>query len=375
MIKMHLIFLAAPLLYSEIHTDLLVSCNKGEHLDYSVTETEEQEQSPSNLPSSSSLVDMEAMVQNFILETKKIEFPEYPGAFNPSMIRWRGGLLMSFRIYNPTNCSTNPFALVWLDENFNPISVPQVFELPFHNAVLPSKQQDPRLITIEDRLFVVYNNILENVTNREIRRMFLAELFYDGEKFTTSMPECLVDYERKNDMRYEKNWVPFEYKGELLFAYSLVPHRILRPILGTGTCETVATSFNNIQWNWGVPRGGTQALLDKDHYLAFFHSWTDLPTVQSNGRKISHYVMGAYTFQAHPPFAITSISPQPIVSANFYCPPYYKTWKPLRCVFPAGIIITEDDIWISYGRQDHEIWVAKLDKKGLMESLIPVPEK
>ena len=30
----------------------------------------------------------------------------------------------------------------------------------------------------------------------------------------------------------------------------------------------------------------------------------------------------------------------------------------------------EEHVWIVYGRQDHELWVAKLDKKGLLESLV-----
>jgi predicted GH43/DUF377 family glycosyl hydrolase len=342
--------------------------------DYPFTEHEDLNKDQED-PPLSNLLDLDKMIKDFILETKKIEFPEYPGAFNPSMIRWRGSVLMSFRLYKPQNGSTNPFALVCLNENFEPISVPQVFELPFHNPVLPSKQQDPRLISVGERIFVVYNNILENVINREIRRMFIAEVFYDGEKFTMSKPECLVEFEEKSDMRYEKNWVPFEYDGELLLAYSILPHRILRPLCGKGACQTVATSIGNIQWKWGDLKGGTQAVCDGDHYLAFFHSWIDLPTVQSNGKKISHYFVGAYTFEAQPPFSITAMSPEPIVSENFYRPPYYKTWKPLRCIFPAGIIFDENYIWISYGRQDHEVWIAKLDKKALLQSLIPVSSK
>lgn len=157
-----------------------------------------------------------------------------------------------------------------------------------------------------------------------------------------------------------------------MLGYSLLPHCIFHPIFGTGACETVASTQSDFSWDWGVPRGGTQALLDGDHYLAFFHSWKDLPSAQSNGRKISHYVMGAYTFQAHPPFAITAMSPEPIVAENFYRPPYHRTWKPMRCVFPAGMIINENDVWISYGRQDHEIWIAKLDKEKLLQSLVPV---
>jgi predicted GH43/DUF377 family glycosyl hydrolase len=376
MIKISLSIFAIFLFCFETYADLNQTLgNRIKYSDYDYHFMGQEDLYEDQFPPPSNLIDMETMVRDFILETKKIEFPGYPGAFNPSFIKWQGSFLMSFRVYNPANGSANPFALVWLNENFEPITVPQVFELPFYNPVLPSKQQDPRLISIGDRLFVVYNNILENIIHREIRRMFIVELFYDGKKFTAGDPECLTDFEGKNETRYEKNWVPFEYNGELLFGYSLIPHRILRPKLGTGTCETVASSFGNIKWDWGVPRGGTQAVLDGDHYLSFFHSWIDIPTVQSNGRRVSHYVMGAYTFQAHPPFAITAISPEPIVAKNFYSPPYYRTWKPLRCVFPAGIVVDDHYIWISYGRQDHEIWIAKLDKKSLLQSLISVPSK
>jgi predicted GH43/DUF377 family glycosyl hydrolase len=282
---------------------------------------------------------------------------------------------MSFRTYYPETKSTNPLALVWLNENFEPISQPEVFELPFYNPVLPSKQQDPRLLAIDDRLFVVYNNILENVIHREIRRMFIAELYYDGKNFTASEPECLCHFEGSNDMRYEKNWVPFEYNGELLLAYSIAPHRIVRPIRGLKTCEDIATSIGKVKWDWGPISGGTQAVLDGDRYLAFFHSWKDFASVQSNGKKTCHYVMGAYTFEARPPFTITAISPDPIVVKNFYRPPYHKTWKPMRCIFPAGLIVEKDHVWICYGRQDHEAWVAKLDKKKLIDSMIPVKSK
>lgn len=368
--------------HADYHADYYADYQHDYHTDYDASISDynniaaSQEKSiQAQNPALSGLLNMRTMVQDFILETKKIEFPEYPDAFNPSIIRWNGSILMSFRIYNPKNRSSNPFALVWLNENFEPMTVPQIFELPFHNPVLPSKQQDPRLVTVGGRLFVVYNNILEHVIHREIRRMFVAELFYDGGQFTASDPECLIDFEGSNEMRYEKNWVPFEYQGKLFLGQSLTPHRILHPLLGTGMCETIATSLGSIQWNWGPLRGGTQALLDGDHYLSIFHSWTDIPTIQSNGRKIAHYVIGAYTFQAHPPFAITAMSPTPIVAESFYRPPFYKTWKPMRCIFPAGIVIDDNDLWISYGRQDHEIWIAKLDKKSLLQSLISVPHE
>ena len=99
--------------------------------------------------------------------------------------------------------------------------------------------------------------------------MYVVELFYNGEKFSAGEPECLRSTEEKTDMRYEKDWVPFDYQGELLLSYSLAPHRVLRPIFGTKSCETVSACSRSFPWNWGTPRGGTQALRDGDHYLAF----------------------------------------------------------------------------------------------------------
>ncbi len=322
---------------------------------------------PSDLP----LIDLNEMQQDFILETKKIEIEGHPFAFNPSIVRWNGSLLLSFRTYHLETRSTNPFGLVWLDEDFNPISTPQIFELPFHNPVLASKQQDPRLITVGSRLFVVYNNILEDVIHREMRRIFISELNYDGSTFTASNPECLKHFESENGMCYEKNWVPFDFNDQLHLSYSIIPHKVLRPISGTNTCETVCNTMTPFKWGWGVPRGGTQAIKDGDQYLGFFHSWENRSTVQSSGKKICHYVMGAYTFNSEPPFNITAASTLPIISKVFYEPPFYKTWKPMRCIFPAGLILDENFAWVTYGRQDHEMWVVKIDKKKLLTSLVP----
>ena len=86
-----------------------------------------------------------------------------------------------------------------------------------------------------------------------------------------------------------------------------------------------------------------------------------------------HYFMGAYTFSPDPPFSITSMSPEPIVGEDFYVGPSYKTWKPMRVVFPGGFIAAEKYIFVVYGKQDHEMWVVKLDKEKLLRSLIKLP--
>ncbi len=333
------------------------------------------------------------MLDDFVLETKQIEIPGYPYAFNPSIIRWKSSMLMSFRAgkearlasgpeadtlllsfrtRDPINGSTNGIGLILLDEDFNIISEPQILDIPHRNPLFVNRQQDPRLVEVGNRMYIAYSNMVEGVNIPEMRRMFIAELHYDGRRFFTGEPDPLVRFEGENEQRWQKNWVPFDYKGNLMLAYSINPHRILHPFLGTGTCETFATSEAKISWEWGYLRGGTAALRDGDDYLAFFHTSKDLKTAHSEGKKISHYFMGAYTFSGTPPFEIKTISSKPIVGKNFYYGPDYKTWKPLRVVFPCGFVMNKDYVWIAYGRQDHEVWIVKLDKKRLLQSLVPV---
>jgi len=309
--------------------------------------------------------------QDFVLETKQISFKEFPQAFNPSVIRWKGELLLVFRTYQPKTRATHEIAICRLDENFDPIDTPQLIKFKSSDPYCLLKRQDPRLIALGDRLYIVYNNVI----NDEIRRMIVAELHEDSHGYYVNSSECFLHFEGEIPARSEKNWTPFEYMGQLYLTYSMIPHRIMEPLFETSTCRVATSSLSSIKWNWGVLRGGTPAVREGDEYIAFFHSCKSMATQHSNGKSIPHYFMGAYTFSAHPPFAITRISSKPIFAKNFYNGKAYKTWKPVCVVFPGGFISDERYFWVFYGRQDHEIWVAKLDKEALYKSLVPVEQK
>ena len=320
--------------------------------------------------SSGDWIDLNDFAQDFVLETKKIEIPGYPLAYNPSITRFRDSLLMSFRVRDAHGRSTMQIGLVWLDDDFQVASVPQILEI---KDEYPCKYQDPRLLTLNGDLFAVYSNAPEKGGgNREVRRVFAVKIDFDGTHFTAGMPEYYSRFEGENRARSEKNWVPFDYQGNLLLAYSISPHRILQPQMGTGQCDTIAFTTGNIEWDWGHLRGGTPALAIGDEYLAFFHSSNYLTSVQSEGKNITHYYMGAYTFKANAPFDVTRLSPTPIVHESFYNGPAHHTWKPMRTVFPCGLVFDDRYIWVAYGKQDHEVWVVKFDKAGLLNSLVPV---
>lgn len=328
-------------------------------------------------PVAADLIDLEEGGQDFILETKRISIPGYPHAFNASIVRWHGRLLLSFRIIPDRSSSfTSQLGLVWLDDNFNPMGQAHILNTRDLASRVPSRAEDARLITKGDRLYIVYDDNAEMKISKGGFRMYYGEVLYNGQSFSIHRPICLSEFEGESRAVREKGWVPFIYDDQLLLAYSLLPHFIFYPIPGTSRCETVAISHSSLSWNWGTLRGGTPALqgvAENEEYLSFFHSSKDMESQHSNGKKAAHYFIGAYTFAKDPPFAITRMSPTPIIAKGFYSGQAYKPyWKPIMAVFPCGYVFDERYIWIAYGRQDHEIWIAKLCKKGLLKSLMPV---
>ncbi len=321
------------------------------------------------------LLDLEAFAQDFVLETKRIEVPGYPFAFNPSIARWRGQLLMSFRVVpDPKRKYESEIGVVFLNQDFEAMTPPQLLNLRDENTIAPNRAEDARLITIGDRIFIIYSDNPEVVLSRGGFRMHVAELIFDSEHFIVENTEKLLRFEGESKELREKNWVPFVYQGTLLMAYSLTPHQIFFPRLdGSETCDTLFSTHKAAPWDLGTLRGGTPAVLEDDHYLAFFHSSKRQASIHSKGKEILHYFMGAYAFSKEPPFHITAMSPSPIVGKNFYSgTDYPHYWFPVRCAFPCGILSDKDFVFITYGRDDHECWVAKLDKHKLLQSLEPI---
>ena len=315
------------------------------------------------------LLDLQEYISDIIIEEKQIIIPNHPRAFNPSLVRWHNGeLLLAFRDFNSDTHIANLMGFVWLDENFNVISEPTLLQIENDLPLVKSRAQGIRLVMVKDVCYVVYNNSLSD-TDFESKRVIASKLSFHHGIFSIKNPELIVNYEGDPSHWREKNWSPFSYKNKLCFSYTINPHRVLR-LENANTCSTISRTSSNINWPWGEIHGGTPALLDGNYYLGFFHSWQDLQTVQSNNEKISHFFIGAYLFKSTPPFKVTHISPMPIIGSSFYSGNEYKTWKPLKVVYPCGHIFDEKFIWLVYGKQDNECWVAKIDKHKLYNSLI-----
>lgn len=322
------------------------------------------------------LINLKEWVDPIILEEKQIIIPGYKDAFNPSIVRWRDGrLLLSFRTRDKLTNSPHLIGFAWLNEEFEVIGEPTLLTIYGGLPLKISRAQDPRLVRVKDTYYIVYNNIITE-EDLEKRRMFLAPLNYIEGQFFIVDPTLMLKFEGdpKNSWR-EKSWSPFDYEGTFLFSYSLNPHRVFYPLMDNNECKTLYKTEQNITWNFGEIRGGTPSLLIDDHYLGFFHSSIEMASFESKGKKMSHYFMGAYLFSKDPPFNLTHISQKPIIGSFFYTAPDYPSWKPLKAIFPAGFVMDDQYVYVVYGRQDHESWVIKIDKKELLKSLTPLMEK
>lgn len=308
-------------------------------------------------------LDLEEGIQDFVLETRKIEIPGHPYAFNPSIVLWRGSYLLCCRELTSAtslpSCGYSHIIMTFLNDDFSLDGAPYILDL---------QGEDARLVNVDERLYIVCDGGF---------RVLIGELDFDGDQFLVKRKELLINFPQENPLRREKNWVPFDYQGDLHLAYSLEPHEILLPSWEqSGSCEQLTASLSDIDWSWGELRGGTPAIRYGNEYLAFFHSSINLSTIHSEGHNIPHYFMGAYTFQKDPPFAITRMSQEPLIGPSFYhgltYPPY---WHPVQVVFPCGLLLDDDVIWVTYGRQDHEMWIVKLDKEKLLQSLISTSDR
>ncbi len=318
------------------------------------------------IPVIDGVYDLESHYSPFILETKRIEIENYPIVFNPSIVSWKGKWLLSFRIRE--GHQTHKIGLVWVDEELHVLSPP--FELQTSHE-LEQKIQDPRLYVLNDKLYMIYSALVQ-IDKKDQRRVFIGEIVENKDTFSLVNTHPFLSFEKESHRRIEKNWTPFDHQDELLLSYTFSPHRVFRPIPEENRCERFSLSEEEIRWEFGEIRGGTPAIHEEGYYLTFFHSSKKIASYQSDKKMMMHYFMGAILFEDKPPFAIKAISPAPILGENFYTKTDFKTWKPLKVVFPCGLMSIRDQLWVVYGKQDSEIWATKISKPLLFNSLISI---
>lgn len=235
---------------------------------------------------------------------------------------------------------------------------------PISTSLIPSEySEDPRALLWGGGIYLSYNDEIPHIMGG--RSIHITKLSHS---LTPSDNRYNLDLCLKP---VEKNWAPFLHNDEVYFEYSINPHKIIKWNQESNIIEHQLSHERgirrSIEWErkWGILRGGTPAQLVGNEYLSFFHS-----SFRELG--VNWYVMGAYTFEAEPPFRITKISKAPIIFKGIYdTPPSHTAPKNLRSLFPAGFVIDGDEIHVSCGENDCATKIISFNKEKLLESLSP----
>ena len=304
-----------------------------------------------------------------IVSNQKIKIPGYPNAYNPSLIPYKGGYLLSFRFIsrypemakNKFRADASFVGLARLDRNFKVSEkTVQLLNIVSYSSKFSLSAEDARLLSVGSRIFIFFNDLPSQSLGGFA--MYFGELVEERGRFVLKEPAKLLDYPYA--IQVEKNWSPFFSEDRLYVIYSDQPRIVLEVDVETGYCREVTRSFVNWNWNLGEIRGGTPAYLTNDSFLTFFHS--SFPAKTSKGRA---YVMGAYTFDKESPFSIRTMTPRPLGELTDYT----QDNSP-KIVFPGGVVIQGNSIHVAWGKGDKQIFITTFDKEKLLASMEPCSE-
>jgi len=124
-----------------------------------------------------------------------------------------GGYLAFFRRFNFNGGKKSSIYSRRFDENFKPAGKPELID----------GGEDPRVFVFRGEVYSFFYKYLPERSETE------SYLYHSGTKKLTALTI-------EDNFFQGKNWIPFEYRNELYFIYSLEPLRILTCNIGTGHC-------------------------------------------------------------------------------------------------------------------------------------------
>ena len=256
--------------------------------------------------------------------------------FCPSVAYHLDDYVVAFRRnQSPPEWGKGEIWIVIVNEDLIPISIPYK---------IVESGEDPRLIVLDNRLFLFYVQVEFNSDNNLTgSHINLGELKRSGDYFlskNTSLPKNPIGEQnrpKESFVNFEKNWVPFliNKKNSLGILYSHNPWTVLEIFLPENQSEWKFINFftqEGISWSHGEIRGGTVPIsYSDDEYLTIFHS-----SCISGDKKI--YYSGACLFSKYPPFTPQSITPTPILTSPHKLGSDFYGWeKGQPIIFPLGL--------------------------------------
>lgn len=166
------------------------------------------------------------------------------------------------------------------------------------------------------------------------------------------------------NQRWEKNWLWFFHEGKSYMIYTTMPHHVVEFDAKFNAKFQHSTISKAVNWKFGEPRGGTPPVRIGAEYFTFFHSSDPWPEMVSR-----RYHMGAYAFEARPPFRWTRYTQMPILSGSRH--DRFAHPKPL-VVFPCGAILNYEKWMISLGVNDLDCALMEMPHSELLKLMTSV---
>jgi predicted GH43/DUF377 family glycosyl hydrolase len=275
--------------------------------------------------------------------------------FNPSIAEYQGNTWLATRraFNNPAPFGINSIVL-WRMDGTNPV---QRHPVNIWFTMEQEQVEDPRLSVLGGHLFCSCCNF--KVQGYQAHQVLIHLSGQDPYHAEVCHPLYGFNGDSmKNNTGNEKNWVWFDHsKDGWHFVYMPWPHHVVR----TNQAEPCASYVHKDEpcpWQFGQMRGGTPPVLHDGQYWSFFHSSTPW---QGKRRR---YHMGCYTFEPNPPFRITSMTIDPLLTGSF------TDGGTLPCIFPGGAILKQDKWLVVMGINDYRSAWIEIPHQELTERML-----
>ena len=276
-----------------------------------------------------------------------------PGAYNPSIIRFQGRLVMTFRFHDTT--LKTRIGIAELDDKFN-VTYAEGLRLDEEESL---SLEDGKLFIFKGDLwlnFVV--STWPNFPSAQVKNVKL----YKPDRWRCSDKD---QYWLPDRQTLEKNHLPLVHDDVLHIIYRQAawqennPNELSQVIYTPSDKREMKTPA--LRWPYGEIRGGTVPMPYDGKLISFFHSRlnNEMPPVTHR------YYIGCLLRKAEPPFQMLSISKRPILrgseaggdSTRFH-------FKP-NVVFPLGAIGHNGGWLVSVGINDSNCGLVKIQPKDL----------
>ncbi len=277
-------------------------------------------------------------------------FPGTPGLrFNTTFSPNGTGYLIAWR----SAVTDSEIYVGRLDAKFRPTGEPT--RLVLDHPACASGREDPRLFIHNDAVHVAFVGVEKGLHGLRTNVLYarLTDSLAVAEVFAPA-------YSGRN--YWEKNWSFFSRDGQLYAIYSVAPHRILA--IDGDRAELVYDTPIYGRWSSGELRGGASPVLHNGEWWHFVHSSVLKPRHGFASHRL--YDMGLCTFEDKPPFRVTAIAENPIVTADEATRPFGMDKS---VFFPCGAVRSGNEWVVSAGIHDRWTELHRIADARALSSL------